>query len=113
MLLDNPSSKFNIESAKEKSRRDQQLKNKRRQPKPLMGARERRKLLLQKLPAELCEYSLYEPLHQQWREYTEQLLPNTTNASGAPSPGTELLSQLATIDWHGSKMQGAHIAIQP
>uniref|UniRef100_A0A7S0RUB3 Uncharacterized protein n=1 Tax=Pyramimonas obovata TaxID=1411642 RepID=A0A7S0RUB3_9CHLO len=102
LLLDNPSSKFNIESAKEKSRRDQQLKNKQHLPKPLMGAHERRNLKLQKLPSDLCEYSLYEPLHDKWCEYVEQLL---SNAPGVMSSDTECLPQLATVDLHGSQMR--------
>mmetsp|Transcript_5757 Transcript_5757/g.9968 ORF Transcript_5757/g.9968 Transcript_5757/m.9968 type:complete len:351 (+) Transcript_5757:346-1398(+) len=98
LLLDNPSSKFNIESAKEKSRRAQQLKNRRHVPKPLMGAQERRRHKLHQIPSDLWEYSLYEPLHERWTEYAQQLLVKSRDSDS----DAEWLSQLVTMDLHGS-----------
>ncbi|KAK0627298.1 Rof/RNase P-like protein [Immersiella caudata] len=80
--------------AKKKEQRKKALK-----PKPL-SATQRRKLGLYDVPREGQKYAVFEPLHNLWVGYIQEVLGNETYSSG-DAPG----AKLASADFHGAEVE--------
>ena len=68
-------------------------------PRPL-SAREKRKMSIYEIPREECKYAIYEPLHEMWVRYVQDVL-----GEGCTPVTASTAARLCSADFHGAELQ--------